>query len=197
MGSPELHIGTISHSALQNLATTKCQQLPSLQSVIPYLSLSTNQEYLEARLKELSTGGCLRLYRWDSGGTYKGKAWNTDLPSDAQIVNHLFCAYMDTHLPSNPRYSEGKSFTGLHFLKTPAKPSDKKSPLCLYQARTQKPSFKVLVEESMCDIPKGRNNLFYAIVVFLHYTKRNYHGMLERVNLGSSGINVLWVLESR
>ena len=34
---------------------------------------------------ELQTGGCLRLYRWDSGGSYKGKAWNSDLPTDAQV----------------------------------------------------------------------------------------------------------------
>ena len=31
---------------------------------------------------------------------------------------------MDTHLPSNPRYPDGKCFTGLHFLKTPAKPGN-------------------------------------------------------------------------
>jgi len=195
MGSPELHIGTISHSSLQNLGTTKYQHLPSLPSIIPYLMVSTNQEYLVNRLKELATGGCLRLYRWDTGGTYKGKAWNSDLPSDAQIISHLFCAYMDTHLPSNPRYPEGKSFTGLHFLKTPSKPSDKKSSLCLYQSRTQKPHFKVLVEDAIWELPKGRNNLFHSLVVFLYYAKKNYHGMLERVNLGSSGINVLWVLD--
>lgn len=38
-----------------------------------------------------------------------------------QIVAHLFCTYMDTHLPSNPRYQQG--FTGLHFLKPPCKQS--------------------------------------------------------------------------
>lgn len=195
MGSPELHIGTIGHSSLQNLATTKFQQLPSLPSVLPYLSVTTNQEYLVSRLKELATGGCLRLFRWDSGGAYKGKAWNSDLPADAQIISHLFCAYMDTHLPSNPRYPEGKSFTGLHFLKTPSKPTDKKSELCLYQSRTQKPHFKVLVEDTIWELPSGRNNLFHGIVVFLYFAKRNHHGMLERVNLGASGINVLWVLD--
>lgn len=90
---------------------------------------------------------------------YKGKAWDQELPSDAQvctvvshyihlrsiskmmyqvinlylnqdfntfshvlqIIAHLFCTYLDTHLPSNPRYQHG--FTGLHFLKPPCKPS--------------------------------------------------------------------------
>jgi len=35
---------------------------------------------------------------------------------------HLFCTYLDTNLPSNSRFADGKSFTGLHFIKTPAKP---------------------------------------------------------------------------
>ncbi|XP_057297066.1 transmembrane protein 209-like [Hydractinia symbiolongicarpus] len=197
MGSPDLHLGVISHSSLQSLQTTKGQHLPSLQSVVPYLDVTTNQEYLVSRIKELATGGCLRLYRWDEGGSYKNKPWNPDLPTDAQIVFNLFCTYMDTHLPSNPRYAEGKSFTGLHYLKTPAKPGDKKSSLVLYQSRTQKPYFKVLVEDEICELPKGRNNLFCAIVVFLYYAKRNYHGMLQRVNLGMSGINVLWILDKK
>ena len=40
-------------------------------------------------LSELSTGGCLRLYRWDYGGAYKGKAWNSDLPADAQVYIYM------------------------------------------------------------------------------------------------------------
>ena len=42
-----------------------------------------------------------------------------------KIMMHLFCTYLDTHLPSNPRYADGKSFSGLHFIKSPAKPGKK------------------------------------------------------------------------
>ncbi|XP_066922289.1 transmembrane protein 209-like isoform X1 [Clytia hemisphaerica] len=197
LGNPELKIGLSSRSTLQTLLATKGQHLPSLATIIPYLSVSTNQEYLVARLKELSTGGCLRLYKWDNGGNYKGKPWNSDLPTDAEIIIHLFCTYLDTHLPSNPRYADGKSFSGLHFIKTPIKPEERKSELCIYQSRTRKPHFKVLLEDQTCELPKGRNNLFVAIVVFLYYAKRNFHGMIERVNLGMSGINLLWILEKQ
>jgi len=197
LGNPELHIGSVSHAALQKLASTKSQHLPSLTSLLPYLNVTTNQEYLVARLKELSNGGCLRLYKWNEGGQYNNKPWNNDLPTDAQIMCHLLCTYMDTHLPSNPRHNEGKSFTGLHFLKTPQKPVNKKSALCIYQTRVQNPHFKVLLEDSVCDIPRGRNNFFHSVVVFLYYAKKNYYGMLERVNLGMSGINVLWILDKK
>ncbi|XP_065674400.1 transmembrane protein 209 isoform X2 [Hydra vulgaris] len=197
LGCPELHIGTVSQLALQNLASSKTQQLPSLPSVILYLEVSPNQEYLVSRLKELATGGCLRLYKWDGGGTFKNNPWNSDLPTDAQVLMHLFCTYMDTHLPANPRYPSGKSFSGLYFLKTPAKTSERTSNLSLYQSRIQPPHFKLLVENNVIDLPKGRNNIFYAIVLFLYHAKRDLHGMLERVNLGMSGINILWVLEKK
>ena len=74
-----------STSTLQALIATKGQHLPSLSTIIPYLSVTTNQEYLVGRLKELSTGGCLRLFKWDNGGNYKGKPWNNDLPTDAEV----------------------------------------------------------------------------------------------------------------
>lgn len=194
IGNPELHIGLAATSSLQQVIATKGQYFPSLTTIIPYLNAFTNQEYFVGRLKELATGGCLRLYKWESGGQYKGKPWNNDLPSDPEILIHLFCTYMDTHLPSNPRYPDGKSFSGMHFLKSPQKSEERRSDLCIYQTRTKKAHFKVLVDKEVCELPKGRNNLFYAIVVFLYYAKQVHHGMLQRVNLGLSGINILWVL---
>jgi len=77
-------------SSLQTLVATKGQLLPSLATIIPYLSVTTNQEYLIGRLKELSTGGCLRLYRWDNGGSYKGKQWNNDLVMDSEVHIYLY-----------------------------------------------------------------------------------------------------------
>ena len=35
---------------------------------------------------------------------------------------HMFCTYMDSRLPADPRFPDGRTFTGLRFLKTPDKP---------------------------------------------------------------------------
>ena len=45
------------------------------------------------------------------------------------------------------------------------------------------------------DISPGRNNLFHALLLFLHLIKTREEGMLGRMNFGASGINVLWVLD--
>ena len=34
---------------------------------------------------ELAQGGCMGLYRWNSGGQYRGKAWEQDLLADSQV----------------------------------------------------------------------------------------------------------------
>lgn len=40
-----------------------------------------------------------------------------------QLLLHMFCTYMDSRLPADPTFPDGRTFTGLHFLKTPDKPS--------------------------------------------------------------------------
>lgn len=57
------------------------------------------------------------VYRWKSGSHYRGRNWDQDLPTDAQIVMHVFCTYMDSRLPTDARFQDGRSFTGLYFLK--------------------------------------------------------------------------------
>ena len=39
-----------------------------------------------------------------------------------QLVMHLLCTYLDSRLPAQPRYMDGKVFTAEHFVKTPDKP---------------------------------------------------------------------------
>ena len=47
------------------------------------------------------------------------------------------------------------------------------------------------------DVGQGRNNLFHVLLLFLHLIKTKEQGMLGRINFGSSGINVLWVLDEQ
>jgi len=49
-----------------------------------------------------------------------------------------------------------------------------------------------------CDlfVQQGRNNLFHTLLLFLHLVNTKEHGMLGRVNLGPSGVNLLWVIQT-
>lgn len=70
-----------------------------------------------------------------------------------------------------------------------------KDALCIHQSVLCPPHYRVVVGEDIWDLPKGRNNLFYAILLFLHCIKTKHSGMLGRISLGLSGVNLLWVVD--
>lgn len=196
LGSSDLRIGEANPSTLQQVALSKGQHVPTLASLLPYLDLNSNHEYLVLRIKELARGGCMSDFRWNSGSqNYRGKPWSDSLPTDSAIVLHLLCTYLNSRLPPDPRFPDGKTFTSQFFHKAPNKPPADKDALCIYQTSVLPPHYRVIVGEDTWDLPKGRNNLFYAILLFLHCIKTKHGGMLGRINLGLSGVNVLCVLD--
>ncbi|XP_022081205.1 transmembrane protein 209-like isoform X1 [Acanthaster planci] len=196
LGRAELQIGEVSLSSLRQVSLTKSQVVPTLSMVLPYLDVSANQEYVVQRIRELASGGCISDFRWDRGGDFKGRKWDEDLPSDCVMVMHMLCSYLDFQLPSDPKHPDGKTFTSQYFMKTPDKPDlKKKDNLLLFQTKINPPHYKVIIGDDTWDLPKGHSNMFQAILLMLHHVKTKEHGMLGRVNLGMSGINILWVID--
>ncbi len=66
-------------------------------------------------------------------------------------------------------------------------------------SRPAAPHFALRVGEGSqrhrLEVSPGRNNLFHTLLLFLHHVKTKEHGVLGRINLGRSGLNVLWVIE--
>lgn len=63
--------------------------IPSLATLIPFLEITTNQEYLEKRTRELAKGGCMSEFKWNSGSSYKGKDWDDSLPTDCAVSTNF------------------------------------------------------------------------------------------------------------
>lgn len=195
MGLPEYRIGSVNLFALHQIAVTKFQHMTTLSSVLPYLDIHLNQEYLIQRLRDLSRGGCMSEFKWNSGGSYGDKQWCDDLPTDSAIVVHILCCYLDAYLPPEPHFPEGKPFSSKYFKKTPEKIVHDKDTHFIYQSSINPPHFKVVIGQDIYSPQKGRTNLFYALLMFLHYLKTKQCGMLGRLNLGPSGLNILWVID--
>uniref|UniRef100_A0A8C5TY37 Transmembrane protein 209 n=1 Tax=Malurus cyaneus samueli TaxID=2593467 RepID=A0A8C5TY37_9PASS len=196
MGCPELQIGEASISSLKQAALVKAPLIPTLNALVPYLDLTPNQEYLVERIRELSQGGCMSSFRWNGGGDFKGRKWDTDLPTDSSILMHVFCTYLDSRLPPHPKYPDGKTFTSQHFIQTPDKPGTRTSNenvFCIYQSSINPPHYELIYECHVYSLPKGRNNMFHTLLMFLYIIKTKESGMLGRVNLGLSGVNILWI----
>ncbi|XP_064512915.1 transmembrane protein 209 isoform X2 [Pseudopipra pipra] len=194
MGCPELQIGEASISSLKQAALVKAPLIPTLNALVQYLDLTPNQEYLVERIRELSQGGCMSSFRWNGGGDFKGRKWDTDLPTDSSILMHVFCTYLDSRLPPHPKYPDGKTFTSQHFIQSPDKPDTSNENLfCIYQSSINPPHYELIYECHVYSLPKGRNNMFHTLLMFLYIIKTKESGMLGRVNLGLSGVNILWI----
>ncbi|CAB4013918.1 transmembrane 209-like, partial [Paramuricea clavata] len=73
----------------------------------------------------------------------------------------------------------------------------RKRDLAIHRFRQNPPHFKVITGDDVYDVGKGRNNLFHSIILFLLMVMRKQHGMLGRVNLGPSGVNILGIFNKR
>ncbi|PIK41025.1 putative transmembrane protein [Apostichopus japonicus] len=195
VGHGEVQIGESSIASLKQVAILKSGQLPTLNQLIPYLELSSNQEYVVQRIKDLGGGGYIKDFRWDRGGDYKGKKWDKELPSDSALVMHMFCTFMDSQLPPDPKYPDGKTFTTRYFMKTPDKPDLKKDNILMFQTKITPAHYKIILGDDTWDLAKGRSNMFQAILFFLHHIRSKHNGMLGRVNLGPAGINLLALIK--
>ncbi|TRZ01278.1 hypothetical protein DNTS_001488 [Danionella cerebrum] len=194
MGCPELQVGEASISSLKQAAVVKASAIPTLNAIVQYLDITPNQEYLVERIRELAHSGCMSSFRWNGGGDLKNRKWDTDLPTDSAILMHVLCTYLDSRLPPHPKYPDGKTFTSQHFMQTPHKPDMSNENLfCIHQSSTSPPHYQLIYQGHIYSLPKGRNNLFHTILMFLYVIKTKEAGMLGRVNLGLSGVNVLWI----
>ncbi|XP_035171670.1 transmembrane protein 209 [Oxyura jamaicensis] len=194
MGCPELQIGAASISSLKHAALVKAPLVPTLNTLVQYLDLTPIQEYLVERIKELSQGGCMSSFRWNGGGDFKGRKWDTDLPTDSAIIMHAFCTYLDSRLPPHPKYPDGRTFTSQHFIQMPDKSDTSNGNVfCIYQSSINPPHYELIYQRQVYSLPKGRNNMFHTLLMFLYIIKTKESGMLGRVNLGLSGVNVLWI----
>ena len=87
------------------------QLAAQLQNLVPFLEATTaSQDYLVHRLRELARGGAMSGYRWNGGGSFRGREWSEKLPSDAEIAMHCVAAYFDSRLPPAHGVVDGRTF---------------------------------------------------------------------------------------
>lgn len=90
-GLGEIKIGSVGLDRLRKTAQIAhiTHFIPSLPTLIPFLEVTSNQEYLEKRMRELAKGGCMSEFRWNGGSNYNRKDWDESLPTDS-AVNSIF-----------------------------------------------------------------------------------------------------------
>ncbi|EDV39734.1 uncharacterized protein Dana_GF24321 [Drosophila ananassae] len=205
-GLVDLKIGSVGLERLRK--TAENQQFvqtcaPMLPMLLPFLDTFSNQEYLVQRIRELAQGSCIADYRWNSGNTHKGQEWGEHLPTDAAILFHVFCVYLDSQLMPLPQ-GGGRPFHSRYVLTRDEKRStkdivnavhNKAHCAILVTSNQNNPKFNFISDKELHNSVYDRNNLFYVIIQFLIYMRQQQESALEGVNLGKSGINIMCVIE--
>lgn len=195
----------IGHVALDRLKKTTenhlvTRNIPTLPLVIPYLDLTANQEYLVNRIKELAKGSCLAEYR-HTANQNSSVPWDEHLPTDAAIIFHLFCTYVDMQLLPLPQPG-GRPFYDRYVIVGDKKSHSElmaevknKAKCAILVSNPLKPILHFVTPQKINDSVPDRNNLFHVITQFLYYIKAEHGGYLENVNLDKSGLNILCILD--
>lgn len=204
-GFTDMKIGSVGLERLKKMASTNqhlLQHIPMLPKVIPFLDLTTNQEYMVARIRELAKGSCMQNYKFKSISFNQPDQNNDHIPSDAGIIFHLFCTYLDSQLHPLPDIS--RAFYSRYIVLGDVKKSSVENILKEVNKNKAKcgillsnpitPKFN-FISDKVHTSSYDRNNLFYVIIQFLMHLKSD--GSLESVNLGKSGINILNVIEDQ
>jgi len=204
-GVTDCQIGQVPVERLRkvSLLPQVAQHIPHLANLLPFLEVCPEQPYLVARLRQLAKTGAISLYRWNGGG----EGWTERLPSDSEVLVHCLAAYLDSRLltsasmrlagTTNPQAEAMKPFTGVAFYRHGEKPDLTKDPeiLAIVQVAGSPAHYVVQAGSRQLDVGAGRNNLIHTLLLFLHRVKQDRNGMLGRVNLGLSGLNMLWILD--
>ncbi|KAH8380194.1 hypothetical protein KR009_009440, partial [Drosophila setifemur] len=205
-GLMDLKIGAVGLERLRK--TAENQQFvqtcaPMLPMLLPFLDTFSNQEYLVQRIRELAQGSCIADYRWNSGKPHNGQDWGEHLPTDAAILFHLVCVYLDSQLMPLPQ-GGGRPFHSRYVLTRDEKRStrdivnavhNKAHCAILITSNQLNPKFNFISDKELHNCVYDRNNLFYVIIQFLIYMRQQQESALEGVNLGKSGINIMCVIE--
>lgn len=210
---PDVQVGCVGLDRLRALigAGTLGNAVPSLSLLVRFLSVSSNQEYVVQRIKELSRNWYLSDYKWNAGGT----GWASHLPSDSRLLHHLLITYLDSLAPA---LGGGASFSSSHVTSGPAGTKGggilsglsslfggegeggganaTRGGVSIHEASVSPPHYQLHVApDHVYEIPKGRNNMFETVLAFLHYVKTKEQGLLGRLNFGPTGANMLWIVE--
>ena len=127
------------------------QLAAQLQNLVPFLEVTASQDYLVHRLRELARGGAMSGFRWNGGGSFRGRAWSDKLPSDAEIAMHCVAAYFDSRLPPAHGVVDGRTFSSLHFFRMPedkARMAKARSNVAIVQHSARPPHYVLQVGSS-------------------------------------------------
>ncbi|XP_010542594.1 PREDICTED: uncharacterized protein LOC104815748 [Tarenaya hassleriana] len=175
-------------------------------------------DYTVQRIRELAEGTCVKNYEYNgrAESREKNKKWSLELPTDSHLLLYLFCAFLEH--PKWMLHLDPSSYTGTQASKNPlflgVLPPKERFPekyialvsgvpsvlhpgACVLAVDKQSPpSFALYWDKKLQFSLQGRTALWDSLLLMCHRINEGYGGVVRGMNLGSSALNILQVLES-
>lgn len=145
-----------------------------------------NKDYIIKRIHDFAQKGIAR-YCWDSGNdtNWIFKSWNPALPTDSELLLHLFITFMDFH--SGTRHLDSFNFSKNHFC---TKEEKIHQGIFIKQISSRPPHYVVVDNNTVYELPEGEQNLFLAIYVFTYLVFRYHRGYISATSLANPNIGL-------
>ncbi|XP_063934813.1 transmembrane protein 209-like [Zophobas morio] len=164
-------------------------------------------DYVVQRIAELANHSvALGSYCWDASGLlHKGRPLRDSLPSDPELLFHLFCTFMDIVTPSKP--SSTQPFSSEYVSSGPIPSEDCTKDVCICRVRLAPAvHYRVAVRRNMSggrdelwslwEVAEGKKNLFHVLVLFVYFVQTRMSGQLGGLKLATSGVQLDYVLSA-
>lgn len=108
-GFSDIKIGSVGIERLKKTVENHmvASYVPTLAKVIPFLDMTSNQEYLVRRIRELAKGSGINDYRWNSSNAYDSN-WDEHVTTDAAVI----FIYIQFFVVFAPTYNRGTLLSG-------------------------------------------------------------------------------------
>ncbi|KAH8322966.1 hypothetical protein KR059_012174 [Drosophila kikkawai] len=184
-------IGTVSLDTLRRTVEGQRIMLPALPAVLAFLNITGDQLYVVQRIRELEKSA---PNSWNSG---------VRVPTDAAIIFHLFCVYLDTQLMpfegSEPPFSSRYVVQGnaQHSIRDIIKAVNNYANFAFLVTNDEdhrRPRFDFICGGELHRCADQRGSPYQVIIEFLMHLRQHQDSTLEGVSLNKNGINIMWVI---
>jgi len=186
LGHTDIVIGKTTTNEIKSFirSCTNSTLVSQLNQILPNFEIHSNQEYILSRIQILA-----RTYMSDYN-------WKSGVITDAELVFNLFCIYFDRRLTPDPRFLDGKVFRGNYVVKQAQLTNTARYPTAIFIYQEKPPIYKVLSNAEIHDVPAGDHNLLDSLLLFVECVNSTRNGHLGSLNLGASGVDILWTITS-
>ncbi|OQR74119.1 hypothetical protein BIW11_09293 [Tropilaelaps mercedesae] len=146
-----------------------------------------------AALRNEQLPGALSKMNWNHGGP----SWNEQLPPDAEILMFSFFSFIDSRLPPDPEFQEGRQFTKTHTKESLGKSQINRedgTQVLIHHRTRNPPHYQLQLGRDIIDVGPGSANALHTIISFLYHQKMRNDERICRMSMGPTGLNLLCII---